>query len=80
MILWHNDSFNDSLTISKGLHALIGKGEFFKLYIGLDVEFASRKEQRIISRKPTFRKMPVYPYYGSIRKIGNYMVVKLEQI
>ncbi len=59
---------------------MYSKGEFFKLYIGLDVEFASRKEQRIISRKPTFRKMPVYPYYGSIRKIGNYMVVKLEQI
>ena len=47
-------------------------------YIGIDVPFASVSEIEEIKKTSEFVEMEVYPYYGSIRKIGDYIVVKLS--
>lgn len=59
---------------------MYSKEDFFKYYIGLDIDFASAKVAKRLSKREAVRKMPAYPYYGSIKKIGNYMVVKLEDM
>ena len=53
------------------------KQHFINYYIGLDVDFASREEEADLAATITFKEMPPYPYYGSIKKIGDYLVVKL---
>ena len=47
-------------------------------YLGFTVLFASEEERSAIEASPEFAEMPVYPYYGSLRKIGDVMVVKLS--
>ncbi len=48
-------------------------------YIGIDIPFASSTEIEEIRKTSEFRDMEVYPYYGSIEKIGDYVVVKLSE-
>ena len=45
--------------------------------MGFDVAFADEEEMEKISAMPEFEQMAEYPYYGSIEKIDNYIVVKL---
>ena len=54
------------------------KERFLQYYLGFTVLFASEEERSAIEASPEFAEMPVYPYYGSLRKIGDVMVVKLS--
>lgn len=70
------------------LHAITGvygfvpdnysKNYFLEYYTGFPMEFASEAEIAAITASPEFEAMAVYPYYGSLQKIGNILVVKLS--
>ncbi|MBO5556501.1 MAG: hypothetical protein J5927_04890, partial [Oscillospiraceae bacterium] len=48
-----------------------------RTYLGFDVPFASAEEKAHLESREEVKAMPVYPYYGSVQKIGDYVVVKL---
>ena len=54
------------------------RGRFMQAYIGFPVPFAPYDKQYEIAASAEFAEMPVYPYYGSMRKIGDTFVVKLS--
>ena len=70
------------------LHAITGiygfvpdsysKNYFLEYYIGFPIPFASEEEIQQIQTTPEFKSMAVYPYYGSLQKIGDILVVKLS--
>lgn len=51
---------------------------FLRQYIGFSIPFASDAEMEAIQVSSEFAEMAVYPYYGSMRKIGDILVVKLS--
>lgn len=51
---------------------------FLEYYLGFPIPFASEKEIAAIRESPEFEEMAVYPYYGSLRSIGNVLVVRLS--
>lgn len=68
---------------------LIGKAEdlvnvytredLVRRYVGFDVPFADSGEKAALSQDPRVREMPVYPYYGSVRMIDGYLVIRLGE-
>lgn len=52
---------------------------FIKYYVGFDMPFTTEAENEAIRKTVVFKKMPEYPYYGSVRKIGNNIIVKLSE-
>lgn len=56
-----------------------GREKFIQRYCGFDVPFATEEETNWIRNQEAFSQMDVYPYYGSIAKIDNYIVVKMEE-
>ncbi len=57
---------------------LYAKEDFMESYLGLSLPFASDKEISALMQTPEYAKMPLYPYYGSIQMIGDYLVVRLS--
>ena len=55
---------------------IYSRNQFIKLYCGFDADFASEEEIKTLSENQTFKEMKIYPYYDSVKKIDNYMVVK----
>ena len=55
------------------------KNAFINYYLGFDIPFATDSEIKEIKGTPDFAEMDVYPYYGSIKKIGDYIVVKFSE-
>ena len=51
---------------------------FLEYYSGFPMEFASSEEIAAITATAEFEAMAVYPYYGSLQKIGDVLVVKLS--
>lgn len=51
---------------------------FLEYYTGFPIDFATGEEIAQITVSPEFGAMAVYPYYGSLQKIGNILVVKLS--
>ena len=51
---------------------------FLSYYLGIDVPFATREEIDEIKEMEEYKEMGVYPYYGSVSKIGDVMVVKFS--
>lgn len=51
---------------------------FMEYYTGFPMEFASQEEIAQITATPEFEAMAVYPYYGSLQKFGDILVVKLS--
>ena len=51
---------------------------FLEYYSGFPMEFASSEEIAAITATADFEAMAVYPYYGSLQKIGDVLVVKLS--
>ena len=71
--------FTDTLTGVTGFKPdSYSKARFLEQYVGFALPFASREEERKIAASAEFAEMPVYPYYGSMRKIGDTFVVKLS--
>ena len=70
------------------LHAITGiygfvpdsysKNYFLEYYIGFPIPFASEEEIRQVQATPEVEAMAVYPYYGSLKKIDDFLVVKLS--
>lgn len=52
---------------------------FIRNYIGIDIPFASSSDIEEIKATSEFDKMEIYPYYRSIEKIGDFIVVKLSE-
>ena len=46
-------------------------------YLGFDMPFASNEEKAQLLADPRYAAMPEYPYYGSVQKIDDFIVVKL---
>lgn len=51
---------------------------FLNYYLGLSISFASADETAALRQSQEFANMQVYPYYGSIQKIDDILVVKLS--
>lgn len=51
---------------------------FLYYYLGLRVPFAEEEECVRIASSEEFAQMPVYPYHGSIRMLGDILVVKFS--
>lgn len=47
-------------------------------YLGWDIPFADEQECLALAETDEFAGMPVYPYCGSVQKIGDHMVVRLS--
>ena len=56
---------------------IYSRENFFRRYLGFDVPFASQEELDVLSKTAEYEQMAEYPYYGSVKKIGDYIVVKL---
>ena len=54
------------------------KNRFLEYYIGLPISFVSDEEAEQIRGTEAFAQMAVYPYYGSMKMIGDVYVVKLS--
>lgn len=50
---------------------------FLARYMGFEIPFASQEEIEEIQASEEFENMAIYPYYGSIQKIGDIFVIKL---
>ena len=79
------DFYSENLDFTNYLTGVTGfkpdsysKERFLRYYLGLSVPFATEEEQAEIAASPEYAQMPVYPYYGSMGKIGDVMVVKLS--
>jgi len=78
-LLWPMEELDSSglLGPAGDLVNIYSKENFFRRYLGFDVPFATAQEQEEIRSMPEFESMAEYPYYGSVRKIDDYVVVKL---
>lgn len=54
--------------------------EFMRHYLAFEIPFATEEQIEHLSQTAEFAKMPIYPYYGSIREIDGYIVVKFSDI
>lgn len=50
---------------------------FFRYYLGFDIPFADDEELEKLETDSRVAAMSEYPYYGSVQKIDDYIVVKL---
>ena len=64
--------------INLSLKNVYSRNSFITYYLGFDIEFATEEEISILQADERFEEMEVYPYYGSVQKIDNYIVVKLS--
>ena len=62
---------------SQDLVNIYSRENFFRRYLGFDVPFAGQEELDALSKTAEFEQMAEYPYNGSVKKIGDYIVVKL---
>lgn len=62
---------------SQNLINIYSRENFFRHYMGSTVELAEAEELERIKLSPEYEEMSEYPYYGSIKKIDDYIVVKL---
>ena len=56
---------------------IYSREKFFNYYLGSSIPFAYNETKERIKTDERFIEMPEYPYYGSVRKIDDCIVVKL---
>ena len=62
------------------MHDLVNvysRENFFRYYLGFDIPFADDEELEKLETDSRVAAMSEYPYYGSVQKIDDYIVVKL---
>ena len=47
--------------------------------MGFDVLFADWKEKLALNEDPRVQEMPIYPAYGSVQMIDDFLVVRLGE-
>lgn len=73
-------SFLQELTGVKGfLPDSYSRGKFLEYYLDFPIPSPTEEETAAILRSPEYAEMAVYPYYGSLRLIGDTIVVKLSE-
>jgi len=72
-----NDNVNGAL---KDLINVYSRETFISYFCGFNGEFTNDEEDAAIMETEEFKAMPRYPYYGSIQRIDDYIVVKLDEI
>ena len=71
--------FSDHITGTDGfLPDSYSKERFTEYYLGFTIPFASDEEIAEIAASEEYAEMAVYPYYGSMKMIGDICVVKLS--
>lgn len=71
--------FSDHITGTDGfLPDIYSKDRFVEYYLGFPIPFASDEEIAVIAASDEYAEMAVYPYYGSLKLIGDTLVVKLS--
>lgn len=82
--IWEMEEFSDvkirGHRTGKMLINMDPKKEYIKYFIGFDVDFASDEEIEEIINLPEFAEMAEYPYYNSVKAIGDYIVVKFSDV
>jgi len=77
------DEFDD-ITRIMGVTGLTvntySREKFIRYYIGFDPQFATEEEILTLVKNPDFLQLPSYPYYGSLSRIDNYIVVKFSDV
>ena len=63
--------------VPRNLINIYSRQRFFELYLGVDIPFASEAEIEEIEQDARFAEMAEYPYYGSVARIDDHIVVKL---
>ncbi len=61
----------------KNLLNVYSKERMIRQYLGFDVPFATWEEQLELGKLDEVKAMPEYPYPGSVKRVGNYIVVML---
>ena len=62
---------------SPDLVNIYSRENFLRYYLGFDIPFASEEETERLAEDPRVLAMAEYPYYGSVRKIDDFIVVRL---
>ena len=71
--------FSDHITGTDGfLPDIYSKDRFLEYYLGFPIPMASEAEIAEIAASEEYAAMARYPYYGSMQKIGDILVVKLS--
>lgn len=68
-----------AVTGSESYRNAYSRNDFFRYYLGMNLEFATEEEVQELAADPRVQSMNVYPYYGFVQKINNFMVVKLGE-
>ena len=68
---------SDIVGLMEGLINIYSRYDFIKYYIGYDYNPIDWDGWAALDAQDEVARMPVYPYDGSAKKIGDYMVVKL---
>ena len=63
--------------VNRDLVNIYSRENFIRYYLGLDIPFADEATLEALARDPQVLAMADYPYDGSIRKIGDMIVVRL---
>ena len=56
---------------------IYSRENFLRYYLGFDIPFASEEETEKLAEDPRVLAMAEYPYYGSVQKIDDFIVVRL---
>lgn len=56
---------------------IYSRENFLRRYMGTDIPLATEEEIAALEQREEFQAMAEYPYYGSVKKIDDYMVVRL---
>lgn len=71
--------FTEKIAVVKGFKPdSYSKGKFLEYYLGVSLPFVSEAELQTLAASPEVLEMAVYPYYGSVKVIGDTIVVKLS--
>ena len=62
---------------SQDLINIYSRENFLRRYMGTDIPLATGEEIAAIESSEEFQTMAEYPYYGSVKKIDGFMVVRL---
>ena len=62
---------------SPDLVNIYSRENLLRYYLGFDVPFASEEDCAALEADPAVLAMPVYPYDGSVKKIGDLIVIRL---